>query len=233
MERKLEEKLAEYYEAPKPTGKRAFVRQLGLQRMNLFHVIAMQARYISKWVWMISALFFTATCLVAQVAEWKYVSMVLAFVPFLVMLSVAESMRSYHYGMEELELSVRFSLKSIVLARMVMLGLGNLLVLAGVMLMLKGEYQVNVIYVMTPYFLTAGGGLCIVRRLRGNEGIFLCLGLAVLVCALQLYLPWSFAAIFKPEKVWVWVCACVIGIFVTIREAYRMIRMTEDLAWNY
>ncbi len=233
MKRKLKEELAEYYEAPKPTGKRAFIRQFGLQRINLFHVIAMQARYISKWVWIISGLFFGATCLAAQMAEWKHVSMVLAFVPFLVMLSVAESMRSYHYGMEELELTARFSLKSIVLARMVMLGLGNLVVLAGIMLMLRSEYQINIIYVMTPYFLTAGGGLCIVRRLRGGEGIFLCFGLAALICVLQLHLPWGFEVIFKPENVWIWVCACVLGMLVTIREGYRMIRMTEDLVWNY
>ena len=66
------------------------------------------------------------------VMEEIYVSMIYGVVPFLVMLSVTESMRSYRYGMEELELSARFSLKSIVMARMLMLGIGNLAVLIAI-----------------------------------------------------------------------------------------------------
>lgn len=232
MERKLKKELAEYFEAPGHKRKRVFIRQYGLQKMNLFHVVAMQARYISKWVWIFSGIFFGITYVVAQIAEQKYISMILAFVPFLVMLSITESMRSYRYGMEELELSARFSLKSIVLAKMVMLGIGNLVLLSGVMLLLRSEYPINVAYVMTPYFLTAGGGLRIVRNQRGKENTLLCFALATMVCVLQLYLPWQFKMIFAPEYMWVWIFACVIGMLVTVRESYRTIRMTEDLAWN-
>ena len=55
----------------------------------------------------------------------KYVGAVYGLVPFLVLISVTESTRSYRYEMEELELSSRFSLKSIVMARMVILGVGG------------------------------------------------------------------------------------------------------------
>lgn len=232
MERKRREELAAYFEAPKPVGKRAFTRQFGMQRMSWLHMVAMQARYISKWVWIFSLLFFGITYLVAQATEWKYVSMVLGFVPFLVMLSVTESMRSYRYGMEELEVSTRFSLKSIVLARMVILGLGNTAVLTGIMVVLRNQSQIHIAYVMAPYFLTAGGGLRIVRNLRGKESTMLCFGLASLVCVLELYIPWQFEVLFTPENVWLWISACVIGLIVTVRESYRMVGMMEVLAWN-
>lgn len=232
MERKLKKELAEYFEAPEPKKKRAFVRQSGLQKMNLFHVIAMQFGYISKWVWIFSGLIYGITYFIAESVKTKYVSTVLAFIPFLVMISVTESMRSYRYGMEELELAARFSLKSIVMARMIMLGFVNLVVLAGVTFLLGSRTQINMAYVMTPYFLTAGGGLCIVRKIRGNEGTFLCFVLASLVCILELYLLWQFEAIFAPEYVWVWMLTCVMGLIVTVRESYRTIRITEELAWN-
>lgn len=228
MKRKRREELTRYFEAPKPDRKRAFVRQFGLQKMNLLHMIFMQSRYISKRVWIFSGLLFGITCLVTQMAQWKYVSMILAFVPFLVMLSVTETMCSYRYGMEELELSARFSLKSIVLARITMLGLGNLVVLTGIMFLVKSNVQIDMVYVMTPYFLTAGGSLCIVRNLRGAESTFPCFGLAALTCVLELYLPWQFEVIFAPEYAWVWVCTCVMGMLITVRESYRIIRMTED-----
>ncbi len=232
MERKLKKELAGYFEAPKPERKRAFTRQLGIKKINLFYVVLMQARYISKWVWLFSLAFFGTAILMTQVAGWRYVSMILGFVPFLVMLTVTESTSSYVHGMEELELSARFSLKSIVLARMMMLGLGNFVVLAGVLLMLKGRMQINITYVLAPYFLTAGGGLYLVRSLRSKDSTFACFSLATLVCVLQVYLSWQFKNIFEPANTWLWLGLCIIGIIITAREGYRTIRMTEDLAWN-
>ena len=230
MERRQREELAAYFEAPKPERKRAFVRQFGLPKIDLWHVTTMQARYISKGVWLFSALFFGMTFLLAQTTEPKYVSVVLGCVPFLVMLSVTESLRSYRYGMEELELSARFSLKSIVLARMVLLGLGNLVVLTGAMLVLRSHVQISMACVMAPYFLTAGGGLCIVRNVRSKESTLMCFALAALVCGIVLYLPWRFESIFAPQYVWIWACACVVGIIMTARESWRTIRMMAELA---
>ena len=232
MKRKLKKELAEYFDAPKPEQKQMFVRKYGSQKINLFHMAVTQTRYISKWVWVFSGLLFGVTYLVAKISHPGYVSMVLGFVPFLVMLSVTESMRSYRYGMEELELSARFSLKSILLARMIMLGLGNLVLLAAIAFLLKSKLQINMVYVMTPYFLTAGGGLWIVRKFPDKEGTYLCFGLATLVCVLQMSLSWQFHVIFTAEYAWVWMCVCVVGMIATVRESWRMIRMTEDLAWN-
>ncbi len=229
MERKKREELAAYFEAPKPERKQAFVRQFEMPKMNLWHVTVMQARYVSRWVWIFSALFFGAAFLTAQLAEQRYVHLVLGFVPFLVMFSVTESIRSYRYGMEELELAARFSLKSIIMARMLVLGLGNLAVLAGVMLVLSSQVRMNPVYFMTPYFLTAGGGLYIVRKVRGKEGSLLCFGLAAFVCAAVSYLPWQFQGLYLPQNVWIWACACAAGLMLTIWESLRTIRMTGEL----
>lgn len=232
MERKLKKELAIYFEAPKPVRKRAFVQQFGMPKMNPCYVIFMQAKYISKWVWIASLLFFGGAILLTWVAEPKYISMFLGCIPFLVMFSVTESMRSYRYGMEELELSARFSLKSIVLARMLMLGIGNMVVLLGAVFVLRSSLQISIAYVMTPYFLTAGGGLWIVRRVRSKENNLYCFALAALVSASVWYLPWQFKAMYAAQNVWMWAGACIIGIVITVRESFRTIRMTEDLAWN-
>lgn len=232
MERKLKKELAGYFEAPVPVRKKAFIQQFGLPKMNLGHVIFMQTRYISKWVWIASALFFGVAFLLAQAAEPKYVSMFLGCVPLLVMLSVTESMRSYRYGMEELELSARFSLKSIVLARMLMLGIVNMLVLFGAVFVLRSSLQVPIACVMAPYFLTAGGGLWIARNIRSKESNLCCFALAALVSASVWYLPCQFKAMYAAQNAWLWAGACIIGILITVRESFRTIRMTEDLAWN-
>lgn len=228
MERKLKSELAEYFEAPHPERKREFVRRCGMPKISMLHMVLMQARYISKWVWLVSGLVCGFVVYVVVSAEVKYVNAVFACLPFLVMLSVTESTRSYRCGMEELEMSARFSLKSIVMARLLMLGVGNLVVLVGTIVLLGDLGQVSAAYAMAPFFVTAGGGLFIARKVRGNEGTYLCFGLAALVSGICLYLPWQFQALFTPRYGWVWVLVCVVGMILTGKESYRTVRMAEN-----
>lgn len=232
MERRLKEELAGYFETPKPQRKQAFIRQFGVQKINLPRLVLMQARYISKWVWLASVLLCVLVYGTTYVMEEKYVSMIYGLIPFLVMISVTESMRSYRYGMEELELSARFSLKSIVMAKMAMLGVGNLVVLIVIAIVLGQREGYHVLHVLTPYFLTASGGLYIVRTIRGNENTFFCFTLAAAVSFLQMLLPWQFRELLMPGYVPIWAVVCVMGIAITAKESYRTIRMTEDLVWN-
>ena len=232
MERRLKEELCRYYEAPKPRRKQAFIRQFGVQKINLPRLVLMQAKYISKWVWLVSACLCVVIYAATHVMEDKYVSMVYGLIPFLVMISLTESTRSYRYGMEELELSTRFSLKSIIMARMAMLGVGNLAVLIVIANILGQREGYHLLHVLTPYFLTAGGSLYIVRMVRGNENTFFCFTLAIAVSFLQMLLPWQFKEVFMPDYMPIWVALFVVGIVMTAKESYRTIRMTEDLAWN-
>lgn len=232
MERRLKEELCRYYEAPAPQRKQEFVRRFGVPHVNLPYLVWMQVRYISKWVWLVSVGICVVIYAATYIMDEKYVSMVYGLVPFLVLISVTESMRSYRYGMEELELSARFSLKSIVMARMAMLGVGNLIVLLVIVNVLGQRAGYHVLHILTPYFLTAGGGLYIVRMVRGSENTFYCFMLAIAVSFLQMLLPWRFSELLTPNYVPIWAALFVVGIVMTAKESYRTIRMTEDLAWN-
>lgn len=232
----LKQNLSIYYEPPKPQRKRTFIRQLGIPKINMLHLVAMQAKYISKWVWIISGIFCT---LIYKMTDWtqstidlKYISIIIAVIPFFVMLSLTETMHSYRYKMDELELSTRFSLKSIVLARLLLLGVGNGVVLMFTGWILGNKTDVSMLYVITPYFLTTSGGLFIVRTVTGNENTFFCFLLAGVVSGFQVALPWQFHELFLPKYSLVWSMVCVIGIIITLKESYQTIRMTEELVWN-
>ncbi len=233
---KLKKALIKYYEPPTPQRKQAFIRQMGIQKINLLHLVGMQAKYISKWVWIVSMAFcgvtYGITYGIQETIAVRYVSMIVAFLPFLVMLSITESVHSYRYNMEELELSARFSLKSIVMARLLILGIGNGIVLLFASLLLENKADFHMLYIATPYFLTTGGGLFIVRNVRGNENTFFCFLLAATVSSLQMLLPWQFGELFLPKFLPVWAMVCITGIIVTVKESYRTIRMMEELAWN-
>lgn len=230
MERKRREELAAYFEAPEPRCKQEFVRSLGKPKMNMWYVTIGQARYVSKGVWCLSLFFFLVALWVALQEEQKYVNVVQGFVPFLVMISVTESTRSYRYGMEELELSARFSLKSIIMARMMVLGLGNLFVMIGALLVMRGKVLINPVYLLTPYFFSAAGGLYITRSVRGKENTLLCLGLATFISVMMWYMPWQFQGVFLPQNIWIWGIFCGMGVLMTVRESVHTIRMTQEMA---
>lgn len=232
----LKKELMQYYEAPKPKQKQAFIRQMGVQKINMFHLAGMQIKYISKWVWVISLLFCVLIYGIVYQMQGRmneqYIHMIVAFFPFLVMLSLTESMRSYRYGMEELELSSRFSLKSIVMARLLILGTENLAILIFVSVLLRDKIGFSILYILTPYFVTTGGGLCIVRNIRGSENTFFCFLLALGAGMMQIILSWQFEALFLPGYLPLWMLVCVAGMITTVKEGYQTIQMTEELAWN-
>lgn len=232
MERKYKKVLEKYFEAPKPERKNGFLRQFEMSKIDMPHMLATQVRYISKWVWLFSSLFCATAFGMARYAEQKYLSVIFAIVPFLVMISVTESMRSYRYGMEELELSARFSLKSIVMARMVILGIGNMAVLVLTALFVGDNMYASVVYMIVPYFVTAGGGLYLVRNMRGTDGTFACFLLAVIVSLVEVIVPWKYQNIFTARYFPYWLVACAAALAFMMRESYRTIRMTEDLAWS-
>ena len=113
-----------------------------------------------------------------------------------------------------------------------MLGIGNMAVLLVIADVLGQRAGYQAIHILAPYFLTAGGSLYIVRMVRGNENTFFCFTLAIAVSFLQMLLPWQFKEVFMPDYMPIWVALFVVGIVMTVKESYRTIRMTEDLAWN-
>ena len=108
-----------------------------------------------------------------------------AFVPFLALSVVAENSRSLRYGMEELELSSRFSLKAIVMARMGVIGLGNLMLLLilAAFVWRRSSLLTAGVYLLLPYLLATFLNLMLVRKVSGKESIYSCLGITILASA--------------------------------------------------
>lgn len=232
MERKHKKALEAYFEAPEPERKTYFLRKYSRTEIDMLHMIATQVHYISKWIWVISVLFCIVAFVITRHIEIKYVSTIFALIPFLVLLSVTETTRSYRYEMEELELSARFSLKSIVLARMIILGIGNMAVLIMAAVFIGNRMYGNILYMMVPYFLTAAGGLYLLRKIRGMEGTAACCAFSVIISGMETFVSWKHSILYTRQYISLWLLVCVFGLMLMMREGYRAIRMTEDLVWN-
>ena len=157
-----------------------------------------------------------------------------AFMPFIALSSVTENSRSMTYGMDELEMSSRFSLRNVVLARMGIMGVLHLSLICLLMPLAHSHsiftfLQVGV-YMLIPYLLTDVVSLWMIRRIRSKEGIYSCVGAAVGISSLY--------SIFRAQLINIlymnyfgWLIVVLIALIILcVKETKKIVQQTEELA---
>lgn len=156
--------------------------------------------------------------------------------PFLALTIISEWMRSMAYGMFELEQATRFSFKSVVLARLGILGIVNFLLFL-FCLFLGGmqsdtELLKAAVYLATPYLATVFLGLWVMRKTGFRESEYVCLGIAVAVSALGILMRLSAKILLSAEAVKWWGLLAVILLALVIEEFCNGLKKTEAYIWN-
>ena len=232
IKKQEKELLWQMFAAPEPKRKRTFLRSIPRQEAGLGSLLFSQAAFIRKWVWAVSFLLFGAAVVLAQYTEQECIWMLSAVMPFGALLLILEFARSTAYGMAELEMTSRYSLRTVLLARMSMLGAAQLLGLIPAAIVLGAQLFKSGVYILVPYLLTAVLGLMAVRRLPGREGMFVCGSISVCVCALcpvsRLYVP----ELYGTEGFGWWMLAAVVLATVLMKEYGKTMNRLEELAWN-
>lgn len=229
MKRAIKQRLEQYFEPPKPSGKRAFLRGMEPRRVNIRHMLIVQARYIPKWVWLSSVPLFLFAWYVSRFGQDNATPRLMALMPFLVMVSLTECMRSAVYGMEEMELAAQFSLRSIVLARMGILGLANLLLVIVISVLSGQNIFKGAVFLLLPYLMTALGNLMIVRRVNGKEGMFACAVFAFAVSGADLLFHTKINVYFADRYLPVWLLLILLLGMAVVLEGRNTIQSFCEL----
>lgn len=235
-EKEWKEELQRAFEPPAPVRKKEFIRGLERPGIGLCGFLMIQAGYIRKWVWFVSVFAFFSSLIGAMVLSADMFWWISAWMPLLALTIVTESGRSENYEMAELEMATRFSLKSVLLARLGILGAENLLLLClllpvGLCNNLLDPIQAG-LYLLTPFLLTAHLGLLIMRRFRGREAFYLCTGITIVISVMVIFLHDSVPRLYEEDcMIWWAVAAAVLGIG-TVKQYDQFINGMEDLLWN-
>ncbi len=236
MNKKYKQALSSAFYAPPPARKAAFLKQHRRRELGRWELIALQVRYIRWWVWLLSLamsgfILMTVT-LPAESTPW-YIA---ALTPFLALLVITENGRAQLYQMEELELACRMSRQSVILARMVTLGLFHL-VLFGLLTPLlalwsTAEAAQASVYLLTPYLLTAALGMELTRRIRGREGLLACGAVAAAVSVSGPLAVNIRPTLYQPENLLWWGAALAAAMIAAAVEFALNVKNMEELQWN-
>ena len=238
MNNKLKRSIQKAFEPPKPNQKEKtrFLRTLPQPRISMFRFILVQATYMRKMTLVFSVLLLLPAVIGANYISENTLWIVSAFVPILGLLAVTEGNRSMMYGMSEFEMSTRFSLKSVVLARMSILGLINFAVIAILTPLCRIGNDFSLLqtgmYLLVPYLLTVNFSLWIARRVNGKETIYGCMCVAVIVSGINTGLHFVTDLIYQEIYTGWWIA---LSVFLFIGLAYEIhctIKRTEEYTWN-
>ncbi len=236
MNRDMKERLKEYFAAPEPERKGHFLNSLPAKPVGLSDFLLFQAAYIPKWVWGLSVLVFAPALVGAGFLKKDMLWCISACMPILALALVAESGRSERWGMAELEMSTRFSRKSILLARLGILGLADLLLffLLLPLAYVNGDRSLleTGIYMLCPYLLTVFLGLWASRRVHGRECAWVCGAVALGVSLGNTLMYQSIQGFYAPTGFRWWAAAFVLLSAGVAGQCYKTIKEKEAPVWN-
>lgn len=236
MNKQLKRDLQRFYQAPEPVHKRIFLQQFDDGTITVFEFVRMQAAYIHKWNWLLAGAVFLLALVGSRMADRSMVWCLSAAIPFLALMTVTEINQSVRWGMSELELSARFSLKFVTLARLLILGIGNFILLMVLIPVICIWQQTAIIdsaiHILIAYLLPTFFNLIIVRKIHGRESLYACMGVTVLISAgymIMGYLPVRAAELVSMEM---WLGIFGLLVILTGRELTKVVKQTEEYVWS-
>lgn len=235
-EKELKKQLQAVYQCTPRKDKHRFLSNFKERDLNLWVICKQQLRYMSLWNYVISFVTFGIFLLGLWYLNKHQITILSALMPIVALFSITELSKSEHYGMDELEMASRFSLRMITIARIVVTGTINIILFLFLVPIIRigtGGMLVQVIIVLgCPYLLSAWVCLAIIRRWHSKETLYLCAEAAIGVSFLQLLSEMTKLPInlVKSETWGVVIFLCL--ILLTGKELYKLLKEKEEISWN-
>ena len=232
--------LKEICQTPEPEEKKAFFQKLeerGLtsrrtEAINHGEFLLRQFFYVGKWIWLLSAILLLGITGICYGNTGNYP---FALTPLLAGGILAETGRSFRWKMAELEYTARFSLRSVMLARMFLVGVVETAGLMLVVLVVRPWFSYSLIrvflYMMVPYLAASLSGSVYERKTRSDNSWG-----SIIICFLSsgffAAAPYCLSSLYEERFTVIWTVAfilLILSLFVSVR---RWICELEEPVWN-
>jgi hypothetical protein len=246
LNRKLKDALQSTFEAPNPMNKEKFLRELNYPKTTYKEFFISQMRYIRKRVWcfcilLVVGVFAINKCMNNEVLLFNNAKLmwpISAILPFLALLSVTELFRSLFYNIEELEMSCRYRLLDVVIAKATILGIGNITAFIAILFVVDGNCGYGLLrtslYLILPYLMTCFGSILVLKHVRGRESLYYCGLVACLVSVMEAVTSVSKQIVYNENFLGIWSVLCLTFlILIFVQMSGFVMRMEEISGTNY
>lgn len=174
-------------------AKAAYRQRQAAARIGFWEFLSMQLRFISKWVWLSQAVLLLPILLVIghdplSMNEMRTIFLILSSVaPLIAFLGFPEILKSYSHGMAEIEACTRFSMRRLMGARMLILGLTDLCCLTVILAVSVASSGMPVLrmilYLFVPFNVTCCGCLTVLDHIKSRQAGYYCAAVGVFCVA--------------------------------------------------
>lgn len=212
-------------------------RELPVRKKCSFpEFVISQIRFIDKKVWFWQGMWMLLFFYVVRQGNLFHITnetlCILSMAPpLLLLLTVEEVARVYNRSMLEIEYATKYSLKKVVLVRMMILGAVNAALIAVGILFARGQTGMRLIevlvYSLTPLLLMTFLLLKIMTRCKGGQINYA--GVALYFCFLLLILIGRMERfdIYMPDAFEIWLLCFVCGMAATIYQFAGLIKRLD------
>ena len=234
------EHLKEICQTPEPEEKEAFfqgLKERGLtsrrpEAINHGDFLLRQFFYVGKWIWLLSAvilLCITGICY-GNTGNYPF-----AITPLLAVGILVETERSFRWKMAELEYVAIFSLRSVMLARMFLVGIVETAGLIVVICVVRPWFSYSLIrvflYMMVPYLAASLSGSVYERKTRSDNSWG-----SIIICFLSsgffAAAPYFLSILYEERFTVIWTVAFILLFFSLAVSMRRWICELEEAVWN-
>ncbi len=209
------------------------------RRIGFMEFLRRQVRFIYCKIWLVQMCmlmflfaFFEVPMHAVSVRDTgstaRYTAYLLCCMSVLVLfLAVPFLYRSIHYTMYELELTTRFSSVRLLAARLLAIGVGNIILLLGILAfaVIRTSLRIDsvLLYVLLPYLMAACGLLYLLRHLPADRLQPASWGLACALFVIFVMLKRFWPAFFVQRFSFGWGIVCLVLLLFCTRQVYELL----------
>lgn len=233
-DKELKRLISNAYTLSETESEKSFVRRNSKRSNQLLEIIKIEFRCMGICSLLAGALLYGVLFFASKTCDMKIMWIISSISPAGSLIPMLMLAKSERYGMDELEMTCRFSLSFIRMTRMAILGVISFFLIFMELFITVGSLYSNVLeivmYMLIPYFACIWSGLSITRRYHGKKGIY---GV-VAANIMSAFLPSIIRNIQETEIVPGFVYAAVLAILTAaiLREGKKYVKERNDLSWN-
>lgn len=236
--RELKNMIRNAYNVESSGNGKAFIGQFQKREMHVWDILKQQVSglgFINAIAGLAVLFTFWQIALQCQEGDVLMYARISAIIPLIALAAFSGMGKSEKHGMDELEMASRFSLRTVLAARLIIVGMIDAVIFVVLMIIFGQLTSMGTLQALSvvsvPYLITAWGCLLITRKLHNSRDMAVCISFGGMVCLMCISTgpdtPWRY--LFMGNSASYMLCAVLLSMFGL--EIYKLLK-GDNYRWN-
>lgn len=235
-DKELKTMIKKAYNIKPSERKSVFIGKYQKRKIHFAEILLMQLKYMGVHLAFTSGILLSILFVALADTNMRLSAITSVFMPVIALILLTGLGKSERYRMNELEMSSRFSLHMINAVRLMICGITGIFSTITASVIMSIIYHTNLISQLIScnalYLAAVSVCIIIIRRWHSNKNIYGCIISTACIVFISLFCN-QYIIKFSTEMLDVVMIALLFAsLIITIREACKFIKESEELSWS-